>query len=102
MPRALLKLFHGELSSAGNAVTSQQSIKVEEKTQLFLPYSPCLSPRCPQAGIHHLPWLQIDLLPPWLLLGLWNFLPLLLDQRSGCPGQTLGGFWAELHQSWQI
>lgn len=84
--------------SAGNAVTSCWSIEVQEKRQLFLPCSPCVSPRRPQAGIHHLPGLQIDSLPSWLLLGLWNLLPLLLDQRSGCPGQILGGFWAELHQ----
>lgn len=72
--------------SARNAVTSHQSTKVEEKPQLFLSCSPCFSPRCPQAGIHHLPWLQMDSVPPWLLLGLWNFLALLLTQRSGCPG----------------
>lgn len=44
--------------SAGSAVTSHQSIKMEEKTWLFLPYSPCFSPRCPQTGKHHLPWLH--------------------------------------------
>lgn len=101
MPRshAAAAAFPLHVIQHGNVVTavrSYKSTKAEGSFFFFALFSMVISqvwvsqsPQ-PRAGFHHLPWLRIDSLPSWLVLGLEDLLPLLLHQRSGCRRQILG------------
>lgn len=96
MPCALQQLFRGELSSIA-VLGMLRLLSRGQKWRKRPNFSCSLHTHLPgvHLGIHHLPWLQMDSLPPWIL----EFPAFAPQQRSGCPGQSLGSFWTNLRRS---